>query len=163
MKGKYVLTINYKGIKEEIEVAVKDKKLAQRFSPIIYSQKYPNDILAQFVDTQNQKCPYRWDWWNDRQLLYMFVQSVEYDGEVIKFHIEKSLNKDCKHMETITKEHLKYSSIDICNVHNPLKTYLGIDVMDEIIKRNKRVKFIFYYNSMQVTFALPTAELKKYL
>lgn len=92
----------------------------------------------------------------------MFVQSVEYDGAVIKFHIDTALNKEYTYMETITKDGLKWCVADLRAVHNPLKAYLGVNIMDEIIKKDKGLNFIFYYNDIQTTFTMATTELKKY-
>ena len=130
-----------------------------------YVEKYPNDKLAIFADSQNNKVPFRWFFngqYDDGGCLKLLLGSVEYDGKSIRFHMQVTKNQECQYMEAITKEDLKWCTIDICNVNNPLKKYLGKDIIEDIIKRNKGLYFVFYSNNIKLVFKVTSDELKKY-
>lgn len=130
-----------------------------------YVEKYPNDKLAIFADIQNTKVPLRWfsnGQYDDGGCFKLLLSSVEYDGKSIRFHMQVTKDQECEYIENIAKEDLKWCTVIICNVNNPLKKYLGKNIIEEILKRNIGLYFVFYSNNIKYVFKVTSNELKKY-
>lgn len=128
---------------------------------ISYSKTYPIDILAAYADEQNIKCPYRWVGQYDDSGYPLTVTSIEYNGKTLRFFME--VNETEWNRQRISSiEDMRDCTLQIGNNHNPLKSYLGSEIIKEIIKRNHGIYFVFRYKKMSYTFKMTTKELKKY-
>lgn len=128
---------------------------------VSYSKTYPSDILAAYADEQNKKCPYQWFGQFDDSGYPLTVTSIEYNGKVLKFFMEVN-ETEWNSQWLNSSEDLRDCTLQISNNHNPLKAYLGSEIIKEIIKRNHGLFFVFRYKKMSFTFKMTTNELKKY-